>query len=179
MREATYIAAEANSADSDGVDAPSRRHRNVPISDPDHLREEASYGGGFSIIGIDLAKRSFQVHGAKADGSVAYRKKLSRGKVLSFSPHSRVASGDGGAEAAPITGAGIVTLGHEVRLVPPIYVKAFVKRQKKDTDDPPESGRSPRWRWRRLRRRWRASGADATSRPASASCRHSTRPAAS
>ena len=37
-----------------------------------------------SIIGIDLAKRSFQVHGAKADGSVAYRKKLSRGKLLSF-----------------------------------------------------------------------------------------------
>ncbi len=37
-----------------------------------------------SIIGIDLAKNSFQVHGARADGSVAYRKKLSRGKVLSF-----------------------------------------------------------------------------------------------
>ena len=32
-----------------------------------------------SIIGIDLAKRSFQVHGAKANGSVAYRRKLSRG----------------------------------------------------------------------------------------------------
>ena len=37
-----------------------------------------------NIIGIDLAKLSFQVHGARADGSVAYRKKLSRGKVLSF-----------------------------------------------------------------------------------------------
>ena len=37
-----------------------------------------------SIIGIDLAKRSFQVHGAQADGSVAYRKKLSRGKLLGF-----------------------------------------------------------------------------------------------
>ena len=37
-----------------------------------------------SIIGIDLAKRSFQVHGAMADGSVAYRKKLSRGKLLGF-----------------------------------------------------------------------------------------------
>ena len=42
-----------------------------------------------SIIGIDLAKRSFQVHGARADGSVAYRRKLSRGKLLSFSPHNR------------------------------------------------------------------------------------------
>ena len=37
-----------------------------------------------SIIGIDLAKHSFQVHGARADGSVAFRKKLSRGKVLDF-----------------------------------------------------------------------------------------------
>ena len=37
-----------------------------------------------SIIGIDLAKHSFQVHGARADGSVAFRKKLSRGKVLNF-----------------------------------------------------------------------------------------------
>ena len=37
-----------------------------------------------TIIGIDLAKRSFQVHGARADGSVAFRKKLSRAKVLDF-----------------------------------------------------------------------------------------------
>ncbi len=37
-----------------------------------------------SIIGIDLAKRSFQLHGAQADGSAAFRKKLSREKVLDF-----------------------------------------------------------------------------------------------
>ena len=37
-----------------------------------------------SMIGIDLAKNSFQLHGAWADGSVAFRKKLSRGKVLEF-----------------------------------------------------------------------------------------------
>ena len=37
-----------------------------------------------TIIGIDLAKRSFQVHGARADGSIAFRKKLSRDKVLGF-----------------------------------------------------------------------------------------------
>ena len=36
------------------------------------------------LIGIDLAKRSFPVHGAKADGSVAYRRKLSRGELLNF-----------------------------------------------------------------------------------------------
>ena len=37
-----------------------------------------------SVIGTDPAKRSFRVHGAKADGSVAFRRKPSRGKVLSF-----------------------------------------------------------------------------------------------
>ena len=37
-----------------------------------------------SIIGLDLAKRSFQAHGALADGGVAFRKKLSREKVLGF-----------------------------------------------------------------------------------------------
>ena len=37
-----------------------------------------------TIIGIDLAKRSFQVHGARADGSVAFRRKLSRGRLLRF-----------------------------------------------------------------------------------------------
>jgi transposase len=36
------------------------------------------------LIGIDLAKRVFQLHGARSDGSVAYRKKLSRGQLLSF-----------------------------------------------------------------------------------------------
>ena len=81
-----------------------------------------------SIIGIDLAKRSFQVHGAKSDGSVVYRKKLSRGKALSFlasQPSCTVAIEACG--SAHYWGREIVTLGHEVRLVPPIYVKRFVK----------------------------------------------------
>ena len=37
-----------------------------------------------SMIGIDLAKNSFQAHGARADGSVAFRRKLSRAKILDF-----------------------------------------------------------------------------------------------
>ena len=37
-----------------------------------------------SIIGLDLAKRSFQAHGARADGGVGFRKKLSREKILGF-----------------------------------------------------------------------------------------------
>ena len=45
--------------------------------------------GEVSIIGIDLAKRSFQLHGARADGSVGFRKTLSRGKVLPLASQPR------------------------------------------------------------------------------------------
>ena len=89
-----------------------------------------------SIIGIDLAKRSFQVHGARADGSVAYRRKLSRGRLLSFlasQPKCTVAME--ACAGAHHWGREILPLGHEVRLVPPIYVKPFVKRHKNDAAD--------------------------------------------
>ena len=59
-----------------------------------------------SIIGIDLAKRSFQVHGTKADGSVAYRRKLSRGKLLSFLAAQPPARWRWRRAPAPTTGAG-------------------------------------------------------------------------
>ena len=89
-----------------------------------------------TIIGIDLAKRSFQLHGATADGSVAYRRKLSRGKLLSFlasQPGCTVAME--ACASAHYWGRQIAALGHEVRLVPPIYVKPFVKRHKNDAAD--------------------------------------------
>ena len=89
-----------------------------------------------SLIGIDLAKRSFQLHGARADGSVAYRRKLSREKLLGFlasQPPCTVAME--ACASAHYWGREIAALGHEVRLVPPIYVKPFVKRQKNDTAD--------------------------------------------
>ena len=88
------------------------------------------------MIGIDLAKNSFQLHGARADGSVAFRKKLSRSKLLDFvaaQPRCTVAmEACGGAHH---WGREIGSLGHAVRLVPPIYVKAYVKRQKNDASD--------------------------------------------
>ena len=89
-----------------------------------------------SIIGIDLAKYSFQLHGARADGSVAFRKKLGRGKVLDFlasQPPCVVAME--ACASAHHWGRETERLGHEVKLVPPIYVKPFVKRQKNDTTD--------------------------------------------
>ncbi len=89
-----------------------------------------------SIIGLDLAKRSFQAHGSRPDGGVAFRKKLSREKVLAFfaeRPRCIVAMEACG--SAHHWGRVIGELGHEVRLIPPTYVKPFVKRQKNDAAD--------------------------------------------
>ena len=89
-----------------------------------------------SIIGIDLAKRSFQVHGARADGSVAFRRKLGREKVLDFvASQPRCVVAMEACASAHYWGREIGKLGHEVGLVPPIYVKPFVKRQKNDEAD--------------------------------------------
>jgi transposase len=89
-----------------------------------------------SIIGLDLAKRSFQAHGALTEGGVAFRKKLSRERVLGFfakQPRCIVAMEACG--SAHHWGRAIRDLGHEVRLIPPVYVKPFVKRQKNDAAD--------------------------------------------
>ena len=89
-----------------------------------------------SIIGIDLAKRSFQLHGARVDGSVAFRKKLSRGKLLAFlASHPLCVVAMEACASAHYWGREIMQLGHDVRLIPPIYVKPFVKRQKNDMAD--------------------------------------------
>jgi hypothetical protein len=59
-----------------------------------------------SIIGLDLAKRSFQAHGARAEGGVAFRKKLSRAKVLISLLSNRAAS-------SPWRPAGALIIGGE------------------------------------------------------------------
>lgn len=89
-----------------------------------------------NIVGVDLAKRVFQVHGAKADGSVKFRKKLSRAQFLPFL--AKVPACVVAMEACATShywGREIRKLGHKVRLIAPIYVKPFVKRQKNDAAD--------------------------------------------
>ena len=92
--------------------------------------------GEVITIGLDLAKSVFQAHGADASGAVVFRRKLRRGQVLAFfagQPRCVVAmeACAGGHYWAREIGA----LGHETRLIPPAYVKPFVKRQKNDVAD--------------------------------------------
>ena len=89
-----------------------------------------------NIIGIDLAKRSFQLHGARADGSVAFRRKVSRERLLYIlGAQQRCVVAMEACASAHYWGREILKLGHDVKLVPPIYVKPFVKRQKNDAAD--------------------------------------------
>ena len=89
-----------------------------------------------TIIGIDLAKRVFQVHGATQDGRPAFRKKVSRAQFLGFlAKQSPAVVAMEACATAHGWGRAISGLGHEVRLIPPIYVKPFVRRQKNDSAD--------------------------------------------
>lgn len=91
---------------------------------------------GVSTVGIDLAKSVFQVHGADRNGAVVVRKKLRRDQVLSFfSTLPRCVVAMEACASAHYWGREIATLGHDTRLIPPAYVKPFVKRQKNDMAD--------------------------------------------
>src|SRR5205807_5741687 len=89
-----------------------------------------------TTIGLDLAKHVFQVHGVDAEGATVLRKQLRRAQVLAF--FSRLPRCMVGMEAcgtAHYWARELRALGHEVRLMPAQYVKAYVKRNKNDAAD--------------------------------------------
>ena len=92
--------------------------------------------GEITTIGLDLAKSVFQAHGADASGAVAFRKKLRRDQVLAFfAGQPRCVVAMEACASAHYWAREIAALGHETRLIPPAYVKPFVKRQKNDMAD--------------------------------------------
>jgi len=87
-------------------------------------------------IGLDLAKNVFQVHGVDGAGRVTVRKKLRRIEVLGFfEALSPCLVGMEACATSHYWAREIAALGHEVRLMPAAYVKAYVRRQKNDAAD--------------------------------------------
>ena len=86
-------------------------------------------------IGLDIAKSVFQVHGVAETGDVVIRQRLSRGKVLQyFAKIPACLVGLEACGAAHYWGRELRKLGHDARLMPPSYVKPYVKRQKNAAD---------------------------------------------
>ena len=89
-----------------------------------------------TTIGLDLAKRVFQVHAVDAAGDVVLRKALRRSQVLPF--FTKLPPCLIGMEACGTShhwARELTKLGHEVRMMPPAYVKPYVKRGKNDAVD--------------------------------------------
>jgi transposase len=92
--------------------------------------------GEVITIGLDIAKSVFQIHGVAVDGTVVIRKRIVRAKVLEF--FSALPPCLVGIEACPSAhhwSRKLAVLGHTVRLMPPSYVKAYLKRSKNDAND--------------------------------------------
>jgi transposase len=89
-----------------------------------------------TTIGLDIAKSVFQVHGVDAEGNVVFRRQLKRRYVLAF--FQKLPSCLVGIEACACShhwSRELQALGHTVRLMPPAYVKTYVKRHKNDATD--------------------------------------------
>ena len=96
-----------------------------------------------TVVGLDLAKHVFQVHGIDACGHVIVAKPIKRGKLLEFFAALRPCLvGLEACGSAHHWAREIGKLGHDARLMPPAYVKPYVKRQKNDAPTP---RRSARW----------------------------------
>src|SRR5580693_3617821 len=92
--------------------------------------------GEVITVGLDIAKSVFQAHGVDEAGAVVIRKRIGRAKMLEFFGSLKPCLV--GIEACPAAhhwGRELQSLGHTVRLMPPSYVKAYLKRSKNDAND--------------------------------------------
>ena len=117
-----------------GWTTPAPRRRRAIVSPVQF--SDRSHSMQISVIGLDIAKQVFQVHAADKDGRAVAQVKLRRAQVLDYFrglPPCLV-----GMEACATAhhwARELLALGHEVRLMPPAYVKPYVKRNKTDAAD--------------------------------------------
>ncbi|WP_430448200.1 IS110 family transposase [Rhodophyticola sp.] len=89
-----------------------------------------------SILAIDLAKHSFQVCGTTTDGEILFNRKYSRAQFEQFlTSHPACLVAMEACATSHHWGRTAMAAGHEVRLIPPVYVKPFVRRGKNDAND--------------------------------------------
>lgn len=89
-----------------------------------------------TMIGVDLAKSVFQLHGADMAGHLKFRKKMTRVQFRDFlAKHEPAVVVMEACGSASYWAREVAKLGHEVRLIAPQYVRPFVKRQKNDAAD--------------------------------------------
>jgi len=87
-------------------------------------------------IGLDIAKSVFQVHGVDGTGEVVLRRQLRRSQVLPFFAKQQACLiGIEACASSHFWARELAKFGHQVRLMPPSYVKPYVKRQKNDAAD--------------------------------------------
>jgi len=92
--------------------------------------------GEVTTVGLDIAKSVFQVHGIDAQGVVVVQRKLTRSRLLAFFEKlPRCLLGIEACATAHHWARELKALGQDVRLMPPGYVKPYVKRQKNDMAD--------------------------------------------
>ena len=89
-----------------------------------------------TIAGLDLAKNVFQAHGINAAGDVIVRRRLRRARVCTFFADLKPCLiGMEACGTAHFWARELVALGHQVKIIPPSYVKAYVRRGKTDAAD--------------------------------------------
>lgn len=87
--------------------------------------------GKIVTVGLDIAKSVFQVHGVDSDGNVVERRQLKRGQMVRyFGDLPPALIGIEACGTAHHWARQLAELGHDVKLIPPAYVKPYVKRQK-------------------------------------------------